>query len=420
LATTGLTDRHIRYLKGLTHLKSLTFWGSADKLTDASLASIAELKNLEELYFVMTGPKFTGGGFAHLKRFKHLRKLDLGFTQISDARYLMELPQLEFAKPVTLTVENMKALGSLRHLKSLGITLPSPPSGSIDDPAAASYLGALSSLQEFSFCGSAPGRYVSDEEVACLESLGRLKKLHVGGSKHLTDRSLTSISKLDQLEFLDFSVFDNEGVSKGGLKQLSGLTNLHTLDVKVHPVVTGPANGVTLDFSTLTNLNTLTLSGMSLQDADVASLAGLRHLEWLTLEGTFTEGGLRFLRNLSNLKHLSIGDLSCTEGDHLDHLGRLVKLNDLTLRGRITDAALRRLAGLPSLWSLRVVTDEPIWPKTVTHLKQNLPAIEYIHIDKPSQWVRVQTKQPLRQRERSSVNPPRANRRTSRERRRRR
>lgn len=419
-ATNGLTDRHIRYLEGLRHLKSLTFWGSADRLTDASLASIAQLENLEELYFILTGPKFTGTGLAHLKRFKHLCKLDLGFTQISDARYLMELPRLEFAKPVALTAENMKALSSLRHLKSLGITLPSPPDGSIDDPVAASYLGALSSLEELSFCGSAPGRFVSDEEVACLESLGCLKKLYIDGSKHLTDRSLTSISKLDQLESLDFGVFDNEGVSKSGLKQLSGLTNLHTLDVKVHPVVTGPANEVTLDFSTLTNLNTLALSGISLKDADLASLAGLQHLECLTLEGTFTEGGLRFLRNLSNLKHLSISGLSCTAGHHLDYLGSLVKLNDLTLRGRITDAALRSMAGLPSLWSLRVVTNEPIWPKTVTHLKQNLPAIEYIHTEKSSQPVRLENRQSLRQRQRSLVNPPRTNRRTSRDRRRRR
>ena len=266
-----ISDRHIKYLEGLTQLKSLTLWGIADRLTDASLASIAKLKNLEELYFIRSGQRLTSAGLAHLRRLKHLRKLDLGFAQINDAQYLMGLPQLEFVKPVDLTIENMKALGGLRNLKSLGVNLPSPPNGSIDDPLAASQLGTLDTLEELSFCGSAAGRFVSDDEVACLESLNHLKKLLLGGSNHLTDRSLASISKLDQLESLSFSVFDNTGVTKSGVKQLSGLTNLHILDVKVHPAVTEPTDGETLDLAALTNLNTLTLSGCSLQDADLAS-----------------------------------------------------------------------------------------------------------------------------------------------------
>ena len=50
----------IRYLEGLTHLKSLTLWGTDDPpLTDASLASISKLTGLEELYFVRIATKFT-------------------------------------------------------------------------------------------------------------------------------------------------------------------------------------------------------------------------------------------------------------------------------------------------------------------------------------------------------------------------
>jgi Leucine-rich repeat (LRR) protein len=405
-------------MEGLTQLKSLTLWGICDRLTDTSLASIGKLKNLEELHFIRTGPKFTSAGLAQLRQLKHLRKLDLGL-RINDARYLRALSQLEFVKPVELTVENMKALSGLRNLKSLEVFLPSLPNGSTDDPLAASYLGALSSLEELSFCGSAVGRVVSDEEVACLESLVRLKKLHVG-SKHLTDRSLASISKLEQLESLAFSVFGGAGVSKSGLKQLSGLTNLLTLDVKVDPVVTGPANGVTLDLSALTNLKTLTLVGCSLQDTDLASLAGLHHLEWLVLEGTFTEEGLWNLRDLPELKRLSIGGISCIADDHLGDLGGLTKLGDLKLRGRITDAALGRLTGLPSLCSLSVETDEPIRPETVAGLKKVMPMITYIHIDKPPRTMQPANRQSREQRERTRVSQPRTNRRAPANRRRRR
>lgn len=406
--TSPISDRHIKHLEGLTQLKSLTLWGVCDSLTDASAASIAKIENLEELHFLRTGPRFTAAGQARLAQLKHLRKLDLGFAQISDARYLAELPQLESVTPVVFTTDNMKALSGVRNLKSLGVHLPSRPDGSIDDPLAASYLGKLNSLEELSFCGSAAGRFASDEEVACLESLGRLKELLVG-SNHLTDRSLTSISKLDQLESLSFSVFGGAGVSKSGLKQLSGLTNLHTLDVKVYPAVKDPANGVTLDFSALSNLNTLVLSGLSLKDADLASLSDLHHLEWLILEGAFTEKGLRHLSNLPELKLLTIRGITCTADDHLGNLTGLTKLKDLTLSGRITDTALGRLSGLGSIWSFRVETNEPIWPATIARLKQVMPMITYIHIEKPQRTMQPATRQSRGQQERTRVSQPRTN-----------
>jgi hypothetical protein len=203
--TKPISDRHIKHLEGLTQLKSLTLWGVCDNLTDAGAASIAKLKNLEELYFIRTMPRFTPAGQAQLTQLKHLRKLDL-FSQISDAQCLAQLPQLESVTPVVFTADNMKALSDVRNLKSLGVNLPSPPSGSIDDPLAASYLGKLNSLDELSFCGSIAGRFVTDEEVACLESLSGLKELRVG-SNHLTDRSLTSICKLKRLESWGFWVF---------------------------------------------------------------------------------------------------------------------------------------------------------------------------------------------------------------------
>jgi hypothetical protein len=223
------------------------------------------------------------------------------------------------------------------------------------------------------------------------------------------------------LESLSFSVLGGAGVSKiskSGLKQLIGLTNLHTLDVKVYPVVIGPVDGVTLDFSALTNLNTLTLSGCSLQDADLVSLAGLHHLEWLMLDGTFTEEGLWRLRNLPELKHLSISGITCTADDHLGNLGGLTKLENLVLRGRITDAALGRLSGLPSIWSLRVETDEPIRPETVSSLKKAMPIITYIHIDKPPQTSQSAKQQSREQRERTRVSQARTNQRAPKNRRR--
>jgi hypothetical protein len=409
-----ISDRHIKYMEGLTQLKSLTLWGgTCNSLTDASLASIGKLKNLEELYFIRTSPRFTLAGAAHLKRLKNLKKVDFAQTWSGPegayygdevVRQLAALPNLESIKGLNyLSAEGMKTLVRFRNLKCLGVALKDRRQG-YSGPTGLSHLAGLGSLEELHISSDDS---LSDADLACLEPLGRLRELSLFGRHVVTDRGMVSVSKLGQLESFNLS----GSVTMSGLNQLSGLANLHTLDVKVYPVVIGPVDGVTLDLSALTNLNTLTLSGLSLQDADLASLAGLHHLEWLSLGGTFTEEGLLRLRNLPELKHLSISGISCLDGDCLDNLGGLTKLGDLVLRGRVTDAALGRLSGLPSIWSLRVETDEPIRPETVARLKKTMPMITYIHIDKPLRTSQSATRQAREQRERTRVSQPRTNRR---------
>ncbi len=416
--TTGLSDWHIRYLEGLTQLKSLTLWGGAcNRLTDASLISIGKLKNLEELHFIRTRPQFTVGGFARLKDLKNLKKLDFAQMWISPegmrygdvlARQLAaNFPNLESIKGISfLSDEGMKMLATFRNLKCLGLALKDNIQG-YHGPTGLSHLAGLGSLEELYFTS---GKSLSDTDLACLESLGRLKHLH-GRCENLTDRGLASLSKLGQLESLGLS----GSVTIDGLNQLSRLANLQTLDISVYPDAMRPADGVTLDLSALTNLKTLELSGIPLQDADLASLSGLHNLEWLILDGAFTEEGLWHLRALPELKFLDFRGMSCTAGDHLDDLGCLTKLGDLKLRGKVTDAALCRLTGLPSLWSLSVETDEPIRPETFTRLKKTMPTIIYIHMDKPFLVSQPATK---KNRGRTPVSRPRVNRRTQQNRRR--
>jgi hypothetical protein len=129
------------------------------------------------------------------------------------------------------------------------------------------------------------------------------------------------------------------------------------------------------------------------------------HLDWLVLDGTFTEDGLRYLGGLSELRLLDIAGVSCSDGAGLAEWGGLRKLGDLTVRGRITDTALTRLPELPSLWSLRIVTEEPIQPETIARLRQILPVIEYIHVDKPQPDPPLIRSSPVPPR-RGSANPP--------------
>lgn len=399
----GLSDRHIRYLEGLTHLKSLTLWGTDDPpLTDASLASISKLAGLEELYFVRIATRFTSAGVAHLKSLKNLKTVDFGsMIDHASLQHLAAMPNLVTINGgVPLTTDTAKTLASFRNLKSLDVALPDRTA-----PGAAPSLFALTSLEELRFTGSAAGVWLSDDSLTGLESLSRLQRLHLWGDE-VTDRSMTAVSRLKELESLGLWA----DVSKRGLNQLSGLTHLRTLDVTPASNRAGGIDEVPLKLSALTELRTLSLRGLALRDEDLVSLAGLRHLEWLVLDGTFTEGALWHLRGLPDLKLLSITGVSCATGEGLAQLGELKRLGDLTVSGSVTDAALARLPALPSLWSLRIVTDEPIRPETITLLKQTLPVIEYLHIDKltPGNPPLIKSSPPPR--ERTPANPPRVNR----------
>jgi hypothetical protein len=403
----GLSDQHIRYLEGLTHLKSLTLWGTDDPpLTDASLASISKLAGLEELYFVRIATKFTSAGVAHLKSLRNLKKVDFGsMIDYASMRHLATMPSLVTINGgLPVTADSVKTLTSFQNLKSLDFTLPDRTA-----PGTVPSLFALTSLEELRCTGSTVGVWLSDDSLVGLESLGHLKRLHLWGDE-VTDRSMAPISRLKELESLGLWA----DVSKRGLNQLSGLTHLRTLDVTPASDRAGGIDEVPLKLSALTELRTLSLRGLTLRDEDLASLVGLRHLEWLVLDGTFTEGALWHLKDLRELKLLNIAGVACPNGEGLAQLGELKRLGDLTISGRITDAALARLPTLPSLWSLRIVTDEPIRPETIARLKETLPVIEYIHIDKltPGNPPLIKSSPP--QRGRVPANPPRVNRPTPR------
>jgi hypothetical protein len=154
--TSPISDRHIKYVEGLTQLKSLTLWGIAGSLTDASLASIGKLKNLEELYFIRTGARFTVAGIAHLRNLNKLRKIDFAQIWTSPegvrhgdvlARQLAEnFPNLESIEGLNfLSAEGMRALTTFRNLKCLHVALKDRIQGYYG-PTGLRYLAGLSSL----------------------------------------------------------------------------------------------------------------------------------------------------------------------------------------------------------------------------------------------------------------------------------
>lgn len=407
-----ITDRHIAYLERLTQIKGLTLWGSAcDNLTDASLAAIGKLKNLEELYFITTSPRFTPAGIACLKDLKKLRKVDfsgawlipesIGYGREYGDEAMRQLaavlPDLESIEGTgMLSAAGVKALATFRHLRVVDLTLKGRRYD-YHGPTGFSYLSGVGSLEEL----RVNGEDLSDADLTCIESLDHLKVLSIT-SAEVTDRGLASLRKLKQLEKL----WLDARVTRGGLNQLNDLGHLRVLSVGIHPNVR-PRVGVdelTLDLSGLQNLKDLRLGGLPLQDADMAFLTQLRHLESLNIYApSLAPSSLRYLGGLSELKRLSVWGLVRPTDQDLAPLANLANVKDLSLAGEIPDTALSALGGPAGLQSLTVHTSEPIRNQTVLDLKQRLPTIEYIRIMEP-------LPQPAASSERARVSPPGRNR----------
>jgi len=406
-----ITDRHIAYLEGLTQIKGLTLWGSAcDNLTDASLASIGKLKNLEELYFIRTSPRFTPAGIVHLKDLKELRKVDFSFAWVvaEGSRYADEamrqlaavLPDLESIEGTgMLSAAGVKALATFRNLRVLDLMLQDRRHG-YHGPTGFSYLSGLGSLEEL----RVNGEDLSDADLACIESLDQLKVLNIM-SAEVTDRGLASIRKLKQLEDLSLDA----RVTRGGLSQLNDLAHLQALSVGIRPDVQSRVgvDELTLDLSGLQNLKDLRLGGLPLQDADMAFLTKLRHLESLNIYApSLPASSLRHLSGLSEMKRLWVSGLARPADQDLVPLANLAKVTYLDLAGDISDTALSALGGLAGLESLTVRTSEPIRNQTVAELRQRLPTIEFIHITGPMPEPTVSPRRPAGRPPRSSQPAP--------------
>lgn len=406
-----ISDRHIKYLEGLTQLKGLTLH-SVDALTNASLASMGKLKSLEELHFIRASPRFTPTGITYLRSLKNLKKVD--FSNAWDAqsgdeviRHLSALPNLESLKGMRyLSAEGMKMLATFRSLKCLQAGLKTRGQG-YHGPTGLSYLAGLSSLEELSI--SSGDTTLSEADLASLEHLSHLTGLLIMGP--VTERGLASIGKLKQLERLHLSCF----LTRGALNQLNGLSKLQYLKVSARPrrnaAKTDPVDELMLDLSGLKKMKDLSLSGLPLHDGDLTFLKHMPLLENLAIQPDsafpLTGACLRQLGELRELNRLHVSGLSGCAGGDLACLNNLAKLRSLRLKGDITDPALASLKGLTSLESLRVETDSPIRKQIVNDLTKSHPVIEFIHIEDP--W-KAPTRPPQQQGTR--VNRSRSNRRT--------
>lgn len=165
-------------------------------------------------------------------------------------------------------------------------------------------------------------RVATDEDMAALARLPRLKAIHIGGCR-VTDAGVGRLRGLTALRML---ILWGNPIRGEGLRQLRSLKDLRYLDLD-HTLVTDEG-----------------LDGL-------ADLTGLERLDATNnpqLSGEF----LRHVAGLPRLKDLVLRNSGITD-TALAHLARVKAVRSLMLDGtRVSDAGLAHLRGLTGLRSL--------------------------------------------------------------------
>jgi len=175
-------------------------------------------------------------------------------------------------------VDIARHLAQFPRARFLGLT-----PGSVDD-AGMKYLGQLKQVEVILFWDAGA---ITDEGVAHLRNMPRLRSLHLGESQ-VTDRGLASIAKLRNLE--DLSMQKNY-FTDAGLPALAGLPGLKSLWI----------GGLHDRPSPIT-------------DVGVIHLARLTQLEELDLQHTrVTPEGLKPLQQLPKLKNIYLNGSSADD-----------------------------------------------------------------------------------------------------------
>ncbi len=373
------TDVHMARLKGSKTLRALNL-DNNEFLTDAGLAHLADVPKLE--YLNLHHTNITEGGVQHLRPLKSLKHINLMVNRktkqpvftVATAQVLSELPSLEDVglQLVGGADEFLGKLSVLHNLQSLSLG-GRKDTGFITN-AGMKHVAKLNNLQRLILSGT----NLSDEAGDSLAQLLKLTSLALDTS-NLTDEGVAKLSALKKLQYLNLSansrknqILTFSGVSR--LKELPELNELWYGARKPAPEEKG------LDFSGFPKLAKVCIG--DLRDVDLAGLSHCKNLQWLqcTDSLTISDAGLAHLAGLRSMERLALSGNGITDAG-LVHLQAMNRLHDLTLHGNLTDGALRHIEKLNSLETLRLNTKAAFSPSAVSRLREKLPNLYGISIN---------------------------------------
>ena len=317
LAHTWATDEDVNYVAKIKTLKKLDLGFSL--VTDKGIKELEQLRQLEDLN-LETAEALTDASMNYVKNIPTLRRLNVRGVDITDV--------------------GMPAIAQMTGLKSLDL------SHTMLEDVGLENLPALTDLEELSLGGD----MITGINLNFLKLLPKLKKLSLEGlqrrnagacwTPRVTDLDLDTISLLSGLEDLDLGVGLNLG--RGGKPAAPGGGNCR---------VTG---------------------GLQITDLGLAKLGKLTRLRRLNVSGArLTSNGLKVLAALP-LERVSLWNIPALDDAAANVLAEIATLTNIDLSlTSVSDKGLLRLAALPNLKYL-YLTDTKVTPHAVeTFQKSN-------------------------------------------------
>lgn len=278
LSGNGFTNRGLACLNDFPALRNLGL--SRFPINDAGLASLSVLESLESLDLSYTPVGLSG--LAHIKKLRSLKvlrlcKRDEHWKEITDA-WLLQIKDMKSLEELDLLNADLTDEGLAYLAQMPSLRMVSGLAGPITDDGLRR-LSALTYLEELSF-GDA-GALITDDGIKALATLPHLRSLYLSKSR-MTNEGIRALSKTTSLEYLDLG-FGSQ-ITVKGLTPLNDLKNLTTLRL----LLSKDADDGPLDLSGLTSLEHLSLFCCDtkrpvFKDEDLACLAGLKELRWLSL-----------------------------------------------------------------------------------------------------------------------------------------
>ncbi len=146
---------------------------------------------------------------------------------------------------------------------------------------------------------------INDKNISNIFALTNLE--YFGLPYNCSDEHLKAIGCMKKLKYLNASGTRIKGT---GLKYISELPDLQTLDIRRNQLVTGALSGLKGHKS----LETLLLSDSSIKNEDLKDIADSNTLKYITLHNTgITDDGLLILSRIKNLKYASLYDTPTTK-----------------------------------------------------------------------------------------------------------
>jgi hypothetical protein len=204
--------------------------------------------------------------------------------------------------------------------------------------------------------------------------------LGLSGSTQVTDAGLRHLAALPSLQHLDLT---GTGITDAGLQLLRHLPRLRTLSLSWNRLT---AAGIR-ELAHCDELESLNLgSSTELGDAAMRVLAGKRTLRHLTVG--LTDSGMPLLHELPVFKSWQGGDAE------LSLVGRRSVPNLLSLNGTFTDRGMRALRGLDGVFSLDIADSR--LPITAAGLEPltSLAHLTVLSVDAKDDWMRCIAEMP--------------------------